>query len=215
MKSDIDTQKADPALLLIDLQNDFVEGGALPVRGGLDVVDVANRLMPEFRHIIATQDWHPKDHQSFASEHLELAIGDQFSLDGLPQTVWPDHCVEHTDGAAFIDGLNRSKIDQVFRKGNDKRIDSYSGFFDNGYRHSTGLSEYLRQKGTEHLFVLGLATDYCVRATVMDAIAEGFGVTLVVDGCRGVDLQVGDVERSIEEMSQAGAAMAFSHQVLK
>lgn len=215
MKSNAVTQKTYRALLLIDLQNDFVEGGALAVSDGLSVIDVANRLIPCFKHVIATQDWHPGDHQSFASQHPELAVGDQFLLDGLTQTVWPDHCVQDSHGAAFVAGLSQAEITQVFRKGTNKQIDSYSGFFDNGHHYSTGLCEHLRQSGIEHLFAMGLATDYCVRATVMDAIAEGFRVTLVVDGCRGVDLQSGDVDRSINEMKQAGADMAFSNEIQK
>lgn len=209
------TTSTQTALLLIDLQNDFVEGGALAVSGGLSVIEVANKLIPKFTRVVATQDWHPVDHQSFASQHPALSIGDQFLLEGLPQTVWPDHCVENAHGAEFVEGLNQDGIDHVVRKGTNRQIDSYSGFFDNGHRHSTGLADDLRQLGIEHLFAMGLATDYCVQASVLDAIAEGFQVTLIVDGCRGVELQSGDIERSINEMKNAGAEMVLSDEILK
>ena len=151
------------ALLLIDLQNDFVEGGSLAVPGGMEVVDVANCLMEKFDLVVATQDWHPPDHQSFASEHQGLSIGDVFELHGLPQTAWPDHCVQETFGAELVQQLNRDGIHCVIRKGTNGHIDSYSGFFDNGHRQSTGLAEYLRKQQIDHVYVMGLATDYCVR----------------------------------------------------
>lgn len=194
------------ALLLIDLQNDFVDGGALAVRGGVDVIAVANRLMPLFQSVWATQDWHPVDHQSFASQHPGIAVGDQLMLGGLPQTVWPDHCVAGSPGARFVDGLRVDQIDHIVAKGTNRNIDSYSGFYDNQRQHSTGLSDQLRNAGIENLFIMGLATDYCVHASVLDAISEGFHVTIILDGCRGVDLNPGDVERSIDEMIHAGAA---------
>ncbi|QEG40881.1 bifunctional nicotinamidase/pyrazinamidase [Roseimaritima ulvae] len=207
------TQPNTDVLLLVDLQNDFIEGGALAVQGGADVIAVANALMPHFQHVIATQDWHPSDHQSFASQNPELAIGDSFLLDGLPQTAWPDHCIQDSHGAAFAGALNQKAIQHVVRKGTDRQIDSYSGFFDNGHQRSTGLADYLRQQGIERVFVMGLATDYCVRATVLDAFAEGFGVCLVLDGCRGVNLQPGDVERAIFDMQNAGAELIESRQI--
>ena len=211
-KTNHDTREA---LLLIDLQNDFVEGGALALSGGLAVIEVANDLIPRFEYVVATQDWHPVDHQSFASQHPELAIGETFLLNGLPQTVWPDHCVADTHGAKFVPDLNQNGIGNVARKGTDKQIDSYSGFFDSGHRNSTGLAEYFHQLDVNHLFVMGLATDYCVHASVLDAIAEGFSVTLLVDGCRGVDVHRGDVDRTINEMKEAGAEMALSSGLIK
>ncbi|WP_286177353.1 bifunctional nicotinamidase/pyrazinamidase [Stieleria mannarensis] len=212
MKSETSTT-ANRALLLIDLQNDFVDGGALAVPGGLEVVDVANALMPKFDCVVATQDWHPADHQSFASQHAAMAVGDCFQLGGLPQIAWPDHCIQQTHGAEFVASLNRDQIDQVVRKGTNKQIDSYSAFYDNGHLQSTGLADEFRRRGVEHLFAMGLATDYCVRATVLDALAEGFRVTLVVDGCRGVELETGDVQRSLEEMQAAGAVLVYSDDV--
>ncbi|MCS7469479.1 bifunctional nicotinamidase/pyrazinamidase [Stieleria sp. ICT_E10.1] len=212
MKSDTNTED-HRGLLLVDLQNDFVQGGALEVPGGLEVIDVANTLIPKFGWVVATQDWHPADHQSFASQHAGLAIGDQFLLDGIPQIAWPDHCIEHTRGAEFVASLNQNRIDHVVRKGTQRLIDSYSAFYDNGHQHSTGLADDLRGHGIEHVFAMGLATDYCVRATVLDAIREGFRVTLVVDGCRGVELQPGDIERSLEEMRDAGAELIRSDEL--
>ncbi|MDX1927971.1 MAG: bifunctional nicotinamidase/pyrazinamidase [Pirellulaceae bacterium] len=201
------------ALLLIDLQNDFVEGGALAVDGGLGVIEIANRLMSQFDLVVATQDWHPPDHQSFASQHPGLKVGDCFQLEGLAQTAWPDHCVQGSPGAELVASLNVEGIQHVVRKGTDRDIDSYSGFFDNGHKRSTGLAEYLREQKVSHVFVMGLATDYCVRATVLDALREGLKTTLIADGCRGVDLQPGDIERALGEMQSAGAQIVNSQAI--
>ena len=198
------------ALVLVDLQNDFVEGGSLAVPGGMAVVDAANRLMPRFDLVVATQDWHPSDHQSFASQHSGLAIGSRFELNGLPQTAWPDHCVQETFGAELVSQLNRDGIHRVVQKGIDSGIDSYSGFFDNGHVRETGLADFLHEQMIGHVFVMGLATDYCVRFTALDAIREGFRTTLIVDGCRGVELQPGDIERALEEMKNAGVNISVS-----
>lgn len=202
-------------LLLIDLQNDFVEGGSLAVSGGLEVIGIANRLIPKFELIVATQDWHPADHQSFASQQSGLSVGDNFELNGLPQTAWPDHCVQETFGAELVSLLNCDGIHRVVRKGMDSRIDSYSGFFDNGHLRSTGLAEYLCEQRVDHVFVMGLATDYCVRFTALDAIREGFRTTLIIDGCRGVELRSGDIDRAIGELKTAGVEIASSRQILE
>jgi nicotinamidase/pyrazinamidase len=204
-----------PALLLVDLQNDFVEGGALAVAGGLEVIEIANRLMPEFELVVATQDWHPPDHQSFASQHAGLAVGDSFQLGGLNQTAWPDHCVQGSHGAEFVRTLNLQRIRRVVRKGTDSCIDSYSGFFDNGHQRSTGLLDYLREQNVSQVFVMGLATDYCVRATVLDALQAGLQTALIVDGCRGVELHEGDIERALNEMESAGAQLTNSNSILE
>ncbi len=198
------------ALLLVDLQNDFVEGGALAVPQGLEVIDIANRLIPDFDLVVATQDWHPPDHLSFASQHQSLSIGDSFELNGLPQIAWPDHCVQGTFGANLVSQLNQTDIHRVVRKGTDRNIDSYSGFFDNGHRRSTELAACLHEQNVRHVFVMGLATDYCVRFTALDAIREGFKTTLILDGCRGVELQPGDIERAVDEMKNAGVNILFS-----
>lgn len=195
------------ALILVDLQNDFLPGGSLAVQGGDEVIPVANRLMDRFDIIAATQDWHPADHASFAANHPGRAVFETIDLHGLPQTLWPTHCVQDTDGAAFSPGLAISRITKVFPKGTRSGIDSYSGFLDNDRRHSTGLAEWLRGQGATHLTICGLATDYCVKFTVLDALAENFHVTLHLPACRGVNLNPGDVDASVEEMRKAGAVI--------
>ena len=203
------------ALILIDIQNDFVPGGALAVPEGNTVVPVANTLMDCVDPVVATQDWHPADHGSFVSQHPDRSVGEIVDLHGLDQVVWPDHSVENTPGAEFVEGLETGRFHHVVRKGTDARIDSYSGFFDNGHRKATGLEEYLRQQGVTHLVMVGLATDYCVKFTALDAREIGFEVTVVTDGVRGVDLQPGDCERALAEMREAGAATVAAEQLRK
>lgn len=200
------------ALILVDIQNDFMPDGALPVPGGYDVVPVANALAERFELVVATQDWHPPNHGSFASNHGKTP-GEMAELDGLAQIMWPDHCVQNTPGADFVEDLELSLVDEVFQKGTDPEIDSYSGFFDNGHRKATGLAEFLRKRGVSEVVVAGVATDYCVKFTVLDAIEEGFAVSVVTDGCRGVNLAEGDVKRALKEMRDAGAALVTSAEV--
>lgn len=197
-------------LIVVDVQNDFVPGGALPVPRGHEVVDVANRLMPRFDLVVATQDWHPANHGSFASQHPGRTAGEVIDLDGLPQVLWPDHCVQGTPGADFVPGLDVRRIDRVFHKGTDPAVDSYSGFFDNGHRRATGLADYLNERGATHLYIMGLATDYCVKYTALDARALGFRACLIEDGCRGIDLNEGDIARAIEEMRAVGVEIRTS-----
>lgn len=194
-------------LLLIDIQNDFLPGGALAVPEGDLIVPVVNDLMPQFNLIVATQDWHPADHGSFAVNHPGRSAFEQIELDGLPQTLWPVHCVQNTGGALFAPGLNTRLIDKVFPKGMNARIDSYSGFFDNGHRAATGMSEWLKSRSVTELSVVGLATDYCVKFTVLDALREGFRVRVIAKACRGVNLVPGDVDRALAEMRDAGAVI--------
>ena len=201
------------ALILVDLQNDFLPGGALAVAQGDEVLPVANRVQQEFDLIVATQDWHPADHASFAVNHAERQPGESIELDGLPQILWPVHCVQDTPGAEFAAALDTSRIAQVFRKGTDPRIDSYSGFFDNGHRKSTGLGAYLRQQGVNEVYVLGLATDYCVKFTALDARHLGFRTRLIADACRGVNLQAGDVDRAVAEMRAVGVDIINSEAI--
>lgn len=202
------------ALLIVDVQNDFVPGGALPVPRGHEVAAVANRLMPHFDLVVATQDWHPADHGSFASRHPRKRVGDVVDLAGLPQILWPDHGVQGTRGADFVPGLNVGGIHKVFRKGTDPGIDSYSAFFDNGHRKATGLGNFLRSRGVTEVYVMGLATDYCVKFTALDAAGLGFATWLVEDGCRGVDLRPGDVRRALEEMAKAGVRVVDCDEVV-
>ena len=192
------------ALILVDLQNDFLPGGALGVPGGDEVIPLANRLMDDFEIIVATQDWHPPDHGSFAANHPGRQVFENIDLHGLPQTLWPVHCVQGTPGAEFAPDLDAGRITRVFRKGTRPEVDSYSGLFDNGRRHSTGLAEWLREQGVTRVTVCGIATDYCVKFTALDAVAEGFDVTLHLPACRGVDLQAGDIAAAVEAMREKG-----------
>ena len=192
------------ALIVVDIQNDFLPGGALAVPSGDEVVSVTNELMPKFDLVVATQDWHPANHGSFAENHTDRQAGDVIELNGLQQILWPTHCVQHTSGASFASGLNVAEFDAIFQKGTDPQLDSYSGFFDNDHRASTGLDKYLREKGIEEVSVVGLATDYCVKFTALDAVDCGFKTTLIVDACRGVNLNPDDCETALAELSQAG-----------
>ncbi|MBN1443593.1 MAG: bifunctional nicotinamidase/pyrazinamidase, partial [Planctomycetes bacterium] len=198
------------ALIIVDIQHDFLPGGPLGVPDGDAVIPVANRLMERFELVVATQDWHPPDHSSFASMHPGRRPGEVIDLDGTAQILWPDHCVEGTRGAELHGDLDRGRISRVFRKGTDPRIDSYSGFFDNGRRRGTGLDEYLRDRGVDEVCIAGLTTDYCVRFTALDAAAIGLRARVVVDGCRGVELHPGDVERALDEMRAAGIIVTTS-----
>lgn len=195
------------ALLLIDIQNDFLPGGALAVREGDQIVPVVNALLDSYDHVVATQDWHPADHKSFASEHADRRVGEVIELDGLAQVLWPDHCVQGTAGAEFTPDLNDSRIAHVVRKGTDREIDSYSGFFDNARRKATGLEAHLHGHGVDEVHIAGLATDYCVKFTALDAIDLGFRVEVITAAIRGVELQPGDCERAIEEMRNAGVVI--------
>ncbi len=194
-------------LLLIDIQNDFLPGGALAVPDGDQVIDVANAAIETAEHVVATQDWHPADHGSFASQHQDVSVGQLFQLDGLDQIAWPDHCVQGTPGAEFAEGLNTSRINHVTQKGTDRSIDSYSGFFDNGHRRATDLNDYLKSIGTTELSVMGLATDYCVKFTVLDALLLNYPSRVILAGCRGVNLNPGDVDAAIAAMKNAGATI--------
>ena len=192
------------ALILVDIQNDFLPGGALAVPLGDEVISVANEQQHHFDLIVATQDWHPADHQSFAANHAGKRIGDLVRVNGVPQILWPVHCVQDTSGADFAATLKRERWARVFQKGVDPEIDSYSGFFDNGRVKDTGLGAYLRQQGVDSVFLLGLATDYCVKFTALDAVSLGFRTHLVLDGCRGVNLEPDDAQRAVETMKAAG-----------
>ncbi len=195
------------ALILVDVQNDFLPGGALAVPDGHAVVPVINRLQPRFPLVVATQDWHPPNHGSFAANHPGKSVFEQIELNGLPQTLWPVHCVQGTPGAALAPGLSRDRIARIFQKGTDAGIDSYSGFFDNGHRRATGLADWLKAKGVTEVHVCGLATDYCVKFTALDAVGAGFKAYLIEDASRGVNLRPGDVERAIAEMTSAGVVI--------
>jgi nicotinamidase/pyrazinamidase len=198
------------ALVLVDIQNDFIPGGALAVAEGQEVVPVANRVAKEYEIVLATQDWHPENHGSFASQHEGKNPGETIELNGIPQVLWPDHCVQDSRGAEFHPDLDTSLFTKVFRKGTDPSIDSYSGFFDNGHLRSTGMGEWMREEGITDIWVMGLATDYCVKFTALDGVKLGLHVRLIEDGCRGVNLEPGDSETAIEEMRGAGVEIVTS-----
>ena len=201
------------ALILVDVQNDFLPGGALAVPRGDEVVAVANRLQSAFERVLATRDCHPAGHSSFATSHPGRQVGELVALHGLEQILWPEHCVAGTTGTDFAPGLDTSRIERTFLKGVDSDIDSYSGFFDNAALRSTGLDAYLRDQGVDEIFILGLATDYCVKATALDGVHLGFQVNVVSDGCRAVELSPGDGERAFEEMRRAGVRVVDSAEI--
>ena len=193
------------ALLLIDLQNDFLPSGALAVPHGDDILPIINQLIPRFDLVIASQDWHPAHHASFASNHPHHKPYDQITLHGLPQTLWPDHCVQGTPGADLASQLPTQRIETLFRKGTAPAIDSYSAFFDNGHRKSTGLAGYLRERQVTELYLCGLATDYCVYFSALDALAQGFTTHLLPDATRGVNLTPTDSTRALDDLRAKGA----------
>ncbi len=198
------------ALIVVDLQNDFLPGGPLEVKEADQVIPVINALMPSFELVVATRDWHPPDHGSFAENHEGKQPGEEVELNGLKQILWPTHCVQDTPGAEFPEALDTARFLRVFDKGADPGVDSYSGFFDNARRHDTGLNEFLKARGTNEVYVAGLATDVCVRATALDAVDLGYITHMVEDACRAVDLQPGDGEAAIKEMKQAGVRIVTS-----
>lgn len=203
------------ALILVDIQNDFLPGGALAVPDGDAVIPVANRLQAAFPRVVATQDWHPANHGSFAASHPGKKVFEQIELNGLPQTLWPVHCVQNTKGADLANALDRNRIAKIFPKGTDAGIDSYSGLFDNGHRKSTGLGEWLKVQGVTEVFVCGLATDYCVKFTALDAVGMGFKTHFIEDASRGVNLRPDDVKNAIEEMKRARIAIVQSAHLLE
>lgn len=202
------------ALIIVDLQNDFMPFGALPTKDGDEVIEVANRLIPKFDVVVASQDWHPADHGSFASHYAGKSAGDHVKLAGVDQILWPDHCVQGTKGAQFVEGLLTSDIDKIFQKGVDPNIDSYSTFFDNAHKRDTGLHQYLKEHFVKDVYVLGLATDYCVKFSVLDALHLGYNTYVIVDGCRAVNLFPDDSEKAFAEMDWAGARLTTSDEFL-
>jgi nicotinamidase/pyrazinamidase len=202
------------ALLLVDIQNDFLPGGALEVKGGNTIIPIVNHLIEKFELVLATKDWHPPNHKSFASNHLNKIPGEVIKLNGLDQILWPDHCVQDTLGAEFSEQLNTTNITKVFLKGTDTEIDSYSGFYDNGHLKSTGLNDYLKQIKVKSVFIVGLATDYCVKFTALDSVYEGFDTFVIEDGTKAVNLQLDDHDKAIKEMKKAGVKIINNKNLL-
>lgn len=198
------------ALILVDIQNDFLPGGALAVPEGDAIIPVVNQLQPFFDLVVATQDWHPANHGSFAANHSGRKPGETVDLNGLPQVLWPVHCVQDTEGARLSPLLETRWIRKVFLKGTDPGLDSYSGFFDNGHRRATGLEEFLKQHRVEEVGIAGLATDYCVNFTARDALRLGFRTEVIEDACRGINLHEGDVSRVLAQLKAAGARVTRS-----
>ncbi|MCV0395080.1 MAG: bifunctional nicotinamidase/pyrazinamidase [Rhizobiaceae bacterium] len=198
---------SDEALIVIDLQNDFCPGGALAVSGGDEIVPEINALIVCFDHVVLTQDWHPAGHSSFASQHAGKAPFESIDMPYGPQTLWPDHCVQGTEGATFHPGLEWTRAELVIRKGFRKAIDSYSAFFENDHETPTGLAGYLRERGIGRLTMAGLATDFCVAYSALDAAKLGFETRVVMSACRAIDLG-GSLDLMTEKMKDAGVTLA-------
>jgi nicotinamidase/pyrazinamidase len=201
-------------LIVIDVQNDFCPGGALAVPKGDEVVPVINRLVAKFDNVVLTQDWHPRGHVSFASSHPGKKPFETIDLPYGKQVLWPDHCVQGTRGAAFHSALNTEKAQLVVRKGFHRDIDSYSGFLEADRNTTPGLAGYLKERGLRSLFVCGLATDFCVAWTALDASATGFEVTAIEDACRAIDLE-GSLERAWADMHAAGVKRTRAESLMR
>jgi nicotinamidase/pyrazinamidase len=197
----------EETLIVIDVQNDFCPGGALAVAGGDEIVPLVNDMIGRFAHVILTQDWHPEGHSSFASQHAGKNPFETMAMPYGEQTLWPDHCVQGSEGAAFHAGLEWTKAELVIRKGFRKGIDSYSAFFENDHKTPTGLAGYLRERGISRVTLAGLATDFCVAYSALDAARSGFEATVVMDACRAIDLG-GSLATMTEKMKEAGVILA-------
>jgi len=201
------------ALLIVDMQNDFCPGGALPVPEGDAIMPLINRLADAFDHVLQTQDWHPANHQSFASQHDGKAPYDTVEMAYGTQVLWPDHCVQGTEGAAFHSDLDTTQSELIIRKGFRPTIDSYSAFFENDGTTPTGLTGYLKERGIDELFVCGLATDFCVKWSALDGRKQGFDVFVIEDATRGID-QDGSLAQAWKEMNEAGVQVISSEAAL-
>jgi nicotinamidase/pyrazinamidase len=193
------------ALVIVDMQNDFLPGGALGIPKADELVSIINALIPKFPLVVATQDWHPIDHASFAPNHPGKNVGDVVKVGEIDQILWPVHCIRNTYGSELVSSLDKTNIASIFYKGTDKNTDSYSAFFDNARRRSTGLGDYLKSRGVNDVYLAGLATDYCVLYSTMDAIDLGFTVYVIADACRPINLDSRDEERAFVAMAAKGA----------
>lgn len=204
----------DEALLIVDVQNDFLPGGALAVQDGDQIIPIINQLQDHFQFIVATQDFHPSNHGSFASNHPEKKVGEFVGLNGINQILWPDHCVQETFGAEFHKDLNQDNWKAIFQKGKNPQVDSYSGFYDNARQGDTGLGDFLKKHGIKKVYITGLALDYCVKFTALDAKGLGFETYLIVDASRAVNLDPMDGDFAIEELIGLGVKVINSHEIL-
>lgn len=210
----VEIEMPKKALILVDLQNDFCEGGSLAAPNASSIMPVANELSRAFELVIATQDWHPEEHKSFAVNHAGHEIGDIVNLGGTKQILWPSHCVQGSKGAEFHPHLDSNGIHKVVLKGTHPEIDSYSAFYDNAHQRSTGLAEFLRDNDVSEVFIMGLVTEYCVKFSAIDALSEGFKVTVVIDGCRAVNIHPNDETDAIKEMKNLGIKFIESKDLL-
>lgn len=206
--------KTMKALLIVDLQNDFCPGGALEVPEGDSIVPTVNKLVEQFDTVIQTQDWHPAGHHSFASSHEGKEPNETVEMDYGTQVLWPDHCIQESTGAAFHPDLNTAKSQVIVRKGFRKQVDSYSAFYENDKKTPTGLAGYLRERGITDLYTVGLATDFCVKWSILDGITEGFQMYIVEDAVKGIDLN-GSVEKTWQQIKQKGVHVVHSEELLK
>lgn len=202
------------ALIIVDVQNDFIPGGALAVKEGDQIVQIINSLQGKFQTVIATQDFHPADHGSFAANHPGKKPGEIIDLMGLNQILWPVHCVQGSTGTEFHEDLNRKDWTAIFQKGLNPDVDSYSGFYDNARRGDTGLGDFLKKKGIRKVFITGLALDYCVKFTALDAVSLGFETWLIADATRAVNLKPTDGDAAIREMALAGVKITNSNELI-
>lgn len=198
------------SLILVDLQNDFCHGGSLAVPDGDAVISIANQLQHYFDIIVATKDWHPQNHVSFSSSHVDKKVFDVVSVGNLNQVLWPNHCVQHSKGAEFHPDLDISLINKIIYKGTNKNVDSYSAFFDNSHLRETGLADYLHEHHIKDVYIMGLATDYCVKYSCLDAVQLGFNTYLIEDACRGVEIKKGDINKALLEMKNRGVKLIRS-----
>lgn len=203
------------ALIIVDVQNDFLPGGSLEVKDGNQIIPTINELQNRFDFIVATQDWHPENHGSFAANNPRKNIGEMIELNGVQQILWPVHCVQNSKGSDFHKDLTRKNWTAVFQKGTNTMVDSYSGFYDNNKQGDTGLGNFLKENEISKVFICGLAADYCVKFTVMDALELGFKTYLITDATKAVNLREGDFERSLDEVKNAGANLVTAKQVIE
>ena len=190
------------ALIIVDVQNDFLINGSLEVPGGNDVIEPINEIIENYELVVATKDWHPLDHVSFASNHPDKKSGDVVKINDLDQILWPDHCVQETKGSDFPANLNSKTIKKIIYKGINPQIDSYSGFYDNSKIRSTGLSDYLKANNVTSVDYVGLATEYCVKFTVFDSVEEGFKTRVILNGIKGINLE--ENNKALSEMKLKG-----------
>lgn len=201
------------ALLVVDVQNDFFEDGSLPVPDSYQIIPVINNLIEIFDFKVFTQDWHPPNHKSFASNHPGKEVFDVIKLNGIDQILWPDHCVQESQGSQFQEDIKIPGDAPVFKKGKDPEVDSYSGFFDNKKGHSTGLGDFLKEKGVDEVFICGLAADVCVKFTALDSVELGFQTNLIADGTAAVNMNLDDYDKALIEMNKKGVNIYTSDEL--